>query len=102
MTAMQFFFPFNYSNTSDNRACKPVSDFISDKLKGFFPSPLNDNFVTIFCELILFFFYKNANISYLVTHSNPPILKGNSCMRGMPNEMSVVALLSSSLIMTSK
>ena len=40
------FFPFNYSNTSDNRACKPVSDFISDKLKGFFPSPLNDNFVT--------------------------------------------------------
>ena len=33
---------------------------------------------------MLFFYDKNANISYLVSHFNPPIKKKNSYMRSMP------------------
>ena len=32
---------------------------------------------------MLFFFYKNANVSYLVSHLIPAIQKNTSCMRSM-------------------
>ena len=48
----------------------PVSDFIYDQLR-FFSLSLKIFSLKSF-EKKLFFFYKNANISYLVTHPHPP------------------------------
>ena len=41
----------------------------------FFCSPFNNVFIGIFHRYILFFFYKNAKISCLVSHLDPPIKK---------------------------
>ena len=39
---------------------------------------------SFFLRLRLFFFNKNENISYTVSHLNSPSLKNNSCMHCMP------------------
>lgn len=54
----------------------PVSGFISDKPEGFSLSIkryFRGNLLKV--NPFFFFFYKNAAISYLVTHPNPPIPK---------------------------
>ena len=53
------------------RPKKPVPEFTSDKLKVFLIcSLLKDIFVRIFWIVIIFFLYKNVNVSYLVAYVN--------------------------------
>ena len=53
-----------------------MPEFTSDKLKVFLIcSLLKDIFVRIFWIVIIFFLYKNVNVSYLVAYVNKPTIK---------------------------
>ena len=58
-----------------------MSEFISDKLEGFYLLSIEQYFHWNLLKLVLFFPHKNASISY---HLKPPIQKDNSCMHSMP------------------
>ena len=78
---MQFIFAYNYLDNKDNRPQKTCAWVCFEWIeRAFFRSPLNDVFVGIFWNVIIFFLYKNANIKYLVAHPYPQ----NACMRCMP------------------
>ena len=84
---MLFIFANNYSDTSGNRPSNvSLSLFLINWKVLFFCSPFNNIFIRIFHRSILFFFYKNAKISCLVSHFDPPIKKKKkySCMHSMP------------------
>ena len=80
VTAMQFSFFFFLLSIVQTLVsiehAMPVSGFISDKPEGFSLSIkryFRGNLLKV--NPFFFFFYKNAAISYLVTHPNPPIPK---------------------------
>ena len=76
-----FFFANNYSDISGSRPHKICLNLFQINWKGFIYSPLNNIFIGIFWNWMLFFLHKNASISH---HFKPPIQKDNSCMHSMP------------------